>query len=210
MEILFKLTIKIINFYDGLFDRYWDHRLRIRTCGRLETFQLDPYDSTHLGNAKIYQPVRTRVLKNALNELQRKIQFKEFHFVDIGSGKGRAIYWSKEYGFKNYLGIEFSPHLCQIAKENSKVLSWGEILCEDVTKNTYENKKTVFFLYNPFDGLVMRKFIRMLSEIKSECYIIYVNPLLHYCFEMEGPFQLITTIESINHNNRIMLFKNVL
>jgi SAM-dependent methyltransferase len=41
-----------------------------------------------------------------------------YTFVDFGSGKGRALLLASEFPFKRIIGLEFSPELHRIAREN--------------------------------------------------------------------------------------------
>jgi predicted RNA methylase len=42
----------------------------------------------------------------------------ETTFVDIGSGKGRALIIAAEYAFKRIIGVEYSPSLATICRRN--------------------------------------------------------------------------------------------
>jgi hypothetical protein len=48
------------------------------------------------------------------------LQSNTFAFVDMGSGKGRALLVASEFPFAKIVGVELSQHLHQIAEENIK------------------------------------------------------------------------------------------
>ena len=54
-----------------------------------------------------------------------KLDFQEFTFIDIGSGKGRVLMMAADYPFRRILGIELLPDLHRAAQEN---LNRDEIL----------------------------------------------------------------------------------
>src|SRR5262249_29153352 len=43
---------------------------------------------------------------------------REFSFIDIGSGKGRALIIASQHKFAELTGVDYSPRLCKIAKAN--------------------------------------------------------------------------------------------
>ena len=61
---------------------------------------------------------------NALN-----IDPSHFTFIDLGSGKGRALMLARSYGFKELIGVEFSAELVELARRNGI-----ETICADATE----------------------------------------------------------------------------
>ncbi|HEV3039978.1 MAG TPA: hypothetical protein VHA33_19590 [Candidatus Angelobacter sp.] len=51
------------------------------------------------------------------------IHFAEFTFIDLGSGKGRALLMASKYPFRKIIGVEFMPDLNKYAKQNTSGLS---------------------------------------------------------------------------------------
>jgi hypothetical protein len=43
---------------------------------------------------------------------------QDFTFIDLGSGKGRALLMASAYPFKRIIGVEFMPELHRVAQEN--------------------------------------------------------------------------------------------
>ena len=125
-------------------------------------------DSVNLAHAVDYQPTRVRAFRAMMRSLTLP---PSSVFVDVGSGKGRLVLLASEFGFKRVVGIEFSRHLHEIAEENVK--RYGEhrqILCElelintDIADAELVHDENVFFLNNPFDSVVMEKFVRILTK----------------------------------------------
>ena len=46
------------------------------------------------------------------------IDFHQFTFIDIGSGKGRTLLMASEFPFRRILGVEILPELDRAAREN--------------------------------------------------------------------------------------------
>ena len=63
-----------------------------------------------------YQPTEPALFKEMMAHL--KIDFQEFTFIDVGSGKGRVLLMAADYPFRRILGIELLPALNRVAQEN--------------------------------------------------------------------------------------------
>ena len=67
-----------------------------------------------------YQPTEPTLFREMIESLMQvtpKINLSEFTFIDIGSGKGRALLMASQYPFQRILGIELLPELHRVAKE---------------------------------------------------------------------------------------------
>ena len=63
-----------------------------------------------------YQPTEPTLFEEMLASL--KIDFRNFTFIDLGSGKGRALLLASAYPFRRIVGVELLPALNRIAQEN--------------------------------------------------------------------------------------------
>ena len=87
---------------------------------------------------------------------------REGTFVDLGSGKGLALMLAVLHGFTAVKGVEFSPELCTTSRRNlerfgrssGRQFSW-RILCQDAADFQPEQEDVVFFMFNPFDDVVL-------------------------------------------------------
>ncbi len=84
-------------------------------------------------------------------------------FVDVGAGMGRALLVASEYPFTQVNGIEVSPGLFEVAKENLSRALRTQRRCNDVRIAradariwNYPPGNLVVFMYNPFDAPAMR------------------------------------------------------
>ena len=181
----------LINLYDLILDYFWDLFHGTNTRRVVEVFDLLPQDTKHLGNAKKYQAVRTRVLRKTLAAFCKFDTASNYKFIDLGSGKGRTLIWAKRYGFKDYLGVDFSDSLTRQAKSNHDSISYGEFITSDVLDVFIKDEPTVFFMFNPFDSYVLKNFLKKFHLSPSDIYFIYVNPISGYLFELFKGYNLV-------------------
>lgn len=81
-----------------------------------DSFDLDFGVKTEGLDHNNYGPVRAAVFNDIMRFTQAKHQNQ--WFIDIGSGKGRALILAAQYSFKKIFGIEKCEDFCEIAKEN--------------------------------------------------------------------------------------------
>lgn len=155
----------------------------INTTGadELKKMERKGIDITH---ATIYMPVSYIFLEEIFQQLP--VSVKD-HFLDIGSGKGRAMCMAAHYGFKKVTGIDFSKELCDAAKDNLAItqqripaLSY-EISNNDAFYFKIPADVDCIFFFNPFDEIIMSgvadNILNSLQHHPRKVYIIYVNPL---------------------------------
>ena len=143
-----------------------------------------------------YQPTEPALFREMLASLlasaipsSAKFDFREFTFIDIGSGKGRALLMAADYPFRRILGIELLPELHRVAKENiakyksdSQKCFAIECLLSDASEFTFPPEPTVLYLFNPLPESGLAKMIanleRSLQEHPRPVFVLYHNPLL--------------------------------
>jgi len=129
------------------------------------------------------------------------ISFEEFSFVDLGSGKGRALIMASDYPFQRIIGVEYSPHYHQVACQNIESLSRRtgeslpfELISGDATEFEIPTGKCVVFLFNPFQGTTFSRVIRnletALTDGTDEIYVIYNNPVCRQEMDTSPAFQV--------------------
>jgi SAM-dependent methyltransferase len=133
-----------------------------------------------------YQPIPPEQFHEMMATLPN--DFRRFTFIDIGSGKGRALLLAAEHNFRRIIGVELLPELNEIAKENARNLkSHGvdteiEMLCCNATEFVFPTEPTVLFLFNPLPPAGLAKLMKNIEEsLRSyprELYLLYANPLL--------------------------------
>jgi SAM-dependent methyltransferase len=140
-----------------------------------------------------YQPTESVLFHEMLEALRQQshLDFHDFVFVDLGSGKGRTLLMASDYPFRRIVGVELLPALHRAAQENlSKYRSDSqkcfalETICADATEFSFPAEPMVLFLFNPFPEAGLRRMIRNLegslqSRSRAVC-VIYHNPLLKH------------------------------
>jgi hypothetical protein len=78
--------------------------------------------------------------------------------VDVGCGRGRVINWWLRRGLRNRMvGLELVPSVATATAERLRRYRNVEVVCGDAVK-AIPPEGTFFYLYNPFDAPVMRRF----------------------------------------------------
>jgi SAM-dependent methyltransferase len=140
-----------------------------------------------------YQPTESALFHEMLDALrqQSQLDFHDFIFVDLGSGKGRTLLMASDYPFRRIVGVELLPALHRAAQENlSRYRSESqrcfalESICADATEFSFPAEPTVLYLFNPFPEAGLRRLIANLEQsLKAhlrEVYVLYHNPLLEH------------------------------
>jgi SAM-dependent methyltransferase len=132
--------------------------------------------------------------------LMRRLKLpREGVFVDLGSGKGRALMLAAKYGFRKVIGIEFSGALCSKARVNLQNFlrkcpsrSQIEIIESDVTKYRLRDDETVFFMLDPFNAPVLSQVLgniqASLKRFPRTIWLIYSVPREQDSIEQSGIF----------------------
>lgn len=99
---------------------------------------------------------------------------KDFTFIDLGAGKGRALLMASDYPFQRIMGVEFMPDLCRDARENIAAYSAShsndrqkcrqiEMVCLDACDFWFPLDPLVVYLFNPFSEPV---FVKVLENLR--------------------------------------------
>jgi len=170
----------------GDVDYDWDHRVdttsatvgwRERLLGQF----LSPYQAT--------DPDLFGEILSSLN-----IDFRQFTFVDVGSGKGRALLMASDYPFRRILGIERVPALHRIALDNigkyrsdSQKCFDLQSVCADALEYAFPREPFVLYLFNPLPESrlrrLMAKVAASLDENPRAVRVLYHNPLLEHVLQ---------------------------
>lgn len=132
-----------------------------------------------------YEAMVVKIWEEAMALLN--INYGDFTFIDLGSGKGRALMLAAGYPFKCIIGVEFSAPLHRIATRNMEIYS-GPRLCSDIrlvhcdaVAFSLPAVPLVILISNPFVGDVMRQVVSNIDKSaacsSSPVYVLYVNPI---------------------------------
>lgn len=167
----------------GDIDFDWDHRVDT-------TSATVSWRSRFLGLLHSpYQATDPTLFREMLENL--RIGFRSFVFIDIGSGKGRALLMAAEYPFQRIIGVELLPDLHCIAQQNianykseSQKSFALEAVCCDAASFEFPSEPLVLYLFNPLPmpGLVrlLENLERSLLDHPRPAFILYHNPILEH------------------------------
>ncbi|MHB8216903.1 MAG: class I SAM-dependent methyltransferase [Candidatus Sulfotelmatobacter sp.] len=140
-----------------------------------------------------YQPTEADLFHEMIEALRQRahVDFHDFIFIDLGSGKGRTLLMASDYPFRQIVGVELLPALHEAAQENfSKYRSESqkcfalEAICADATEFSFPAEPAVLYLFNPFPESGLRCVIahleQSLTEHPRKVYVLYHNPLLEH------------------------------
>lgn len=147
-----------------------------------------------------YDPVAPDTFRKALDLLA--IPFGEFSFIDLGSGKGRAVLIAADFPFERVVGVEYSPHYHEVACRNLEVYgqhsddaSRIDLVNGDAAEFRIPAGKSVVFLFNPFQGQTFNSVVANLEHAlesgAEEIYVVYVNPLCRRVLDKARGFKIV-------------------
>lgn len=157
--------------YEGRYERLFG----------IKTMQIKKSNDVHNFH---YQGASYLVLLELFKKLPDDVKNK--NFIDIGSGKGRALFCAEYSGFNNLIGVELDKELVEIANENidryllKRKESHFTFTCENALNYVIPEGTAVFYFFNPFSEKIMQEVEKNISawqtHNRSEVFIIYVNP----------------------------------
>jgi SAM-dependent methyltransferase len=115
-------------------------------------------------------------------------QFQGTTFIDLGCGKGRALFIAAEFPFDKIVGVDFSVKLCNLARKNIESFRQGKtnlppitVICEDAGNYVFPPTPLCIYMFNPFDGEIMLRAMKNLSRSLDanmrKITILYFNPI---------------------------------
>jgi len=165
---------------NGIGNLVFERRLDVQTAGDIN---LDELGIAAEGRRK-YRPTGWLSLRRILPP---SAVTPDDVFLDIGSGKGRALLMAARYPFCRVIGVELSDRLLDIAQNNIErakaQLKCHDILLVHADAETYEipDDVTVVFLNNPFGGAIFARVVNNLlasyDRRPRTLRIIYANPV---------------------------------
>ncbi|MCW2993157.1 MAG: hypothetical protein JWQ18_652, partial [Conexibacter sp.] len=149
-------------------DAAFDRRLGVETSGIVRLHEL-AFESENKEHGARYQATSPQAFGDIMDKLE--LGDGELTFIDVGSGKGRALLLASQLPFRRLVGVEFSPELTATAERN--VASWRErtpgcpeveLLCLDATAYAFPDEPLLVYLYNPFEEPVM---LEVLANLRA-------------------------------------------
>ena len=175
--------------------------------GHLEKKGIDIEHST------IYMPVNYNILEELFSQVDLK---NSKHFLDIGSGKGRAVCVAAYAGATKVSGIDLSKKLCESAEKNLAVVQEKypalkyKLFNNDAFYFEIPTDIDFIFLFNPFDEVIMSgvaENVQMSYEKKPRAItIFYANPICKSVF-LDIGFQETFHVQRMKYLEAVILKK---
>jgi SAM-dependent methyltransferase len=142
-----------------------------------------------LGN---YEPSLPGVVDEVLDAVD--VGPAGWSFVDLGSGKARAVLLASRRSFVRAVGIEHREALHAVAERNVAAFTARGgprcpvfLFCGDAAAHPLPDGPLVLYLYNPFPADVVRD---VLSRVRGPARLAYVNPRQAAAVEAAGFVEL--------------------
>lgn len=105
-------------------------------------------------------------------------------FVDLGSGMGRVVLLAAERPYRQVIGVEISPALHEVAKENRDRYPRERLRSHDIrlvradaATFTFPRGDLAVYLYNPFRAPVMEAVVARLAAHRGAVTLAYHTAL---------------------------------
>jgi precorrin-6B methylase 2 len=178
-----------------------------------ENFKETPKNFEH---GVIYMSSWTSIVKGTTNYLLKNfsLNIEDCAFIDIGCGKGKVLcVWSKIFSNRYntlLVGLDYSKTLLQICENNLRAVSATnyKLLNCDATEEKFDYKRqtNIFYLYNPFDEVVLEKVIQQMKS--QNCLVIYNNPQCKQVF-IDNRFSIVKEQKEWHPNADYVIFSNL-
>jgi SAM-dependent methyltransferase len=163
----------------------FDEQFGVETGGLIyELPSGHPHDMYNNG----YFAVAPSVFHAIMHLLEERlhVDFRQFSFVDLGSGKGRALLLASGYPFREVIGVELSAELDRVARENiaryATPARRAPIMAihGDAADFEWPPGPLLVYLWNSFTQPVMEQvFARLeasLKQVPRQLYLVYIHP----------------------------------
>ncbi len=145
-----------------------------------------------LFSERLYQPTDPAEFREVIRHIPADLS--NFVFIDLGSGKGRALLLASEYSFQEIIGVEVQPELHAIAEQNvlrfeaeGRLKQPVRTLCMDARDFRFPLRPIVLYLFNPFPDYVLEPVVAHLQSSlllqPRPVFVIYNTPWERQVFE---------------------------
>ncbi len=118
-------------------------------------------------------------------------------FVDLGAGMGRALLLAAAHPFRQIVGVEISPALAAIARDNLAAIDRQTLACRDLRvvradalDVAFPRGDLVVYLYNPFGGQILTRVLeRLASGPRRDVALLYHTPVEREFIEAHPAFE---------------------
>ena len=121
-------------------------------------------------------------------------------FVDLGAGMGRVVLLAARRPFRAVIGVELSPALVEIARENlttvrdpQRVARDVKIVGADAVSYAFPRGDLVIFMYNPFRAPILERVLANVRTTGEErnVVLLYHTPVERETIDATEAFELL-------------------
>ena len=142
-----------------------------------------------------YEPTPIAEAQRLLDEIPQPLE--DTTFIDLGSGMGRVVLLAARRPFKAVVGVELSPTLHEVARDNFGRYGGGDLRCHDVrfvradaAEYRFPRGDLAVYLYNPFRAQVFRAVLEHLAAQRRDITLLYHTPAERDLIEAGGAFRI--------------------
>jgi precorrin-6B methylase 2 len=144
-------------------------------------------DSTQKQLGNPYQATPRWIFCRMLRRLG--IDYSQYTFIDIGSGKGAVLLYASAFPFKRIVGVEYSAQIDAVARRNIERYRAPNMRCRnvqtvygDALEYPLPREPLVVYLYNPFKvelmSRMMERLEHSLQEAPRSMIVMSCNPVV--------------------------------
>ena len=160
----------------------YDAQFGISTQAKIFLDDLDPEAvGPALEHATHYLPTAVESIDIILDAIP--IPPESCTLIDLGCGMGRVLLHAAKRPFRQIVGVELSPALLDVAKQNLESYK-GPLACRDIVlvradaaEYVYPSGDIVVFMNNPFSDAILKPVIERLSRHTGRVIIAYHGPV---------------------------------
>jgi SAM-dependent methyltransferase len=150
----------------------------------------------NLDFATHYEPTPVRDVERLLDAIPPPLE--QTTFVDVGSGMGRVVLMAACRPFKLVAGVEISPTLHEVARENLARFDAELLHCRDIrliradaADYRFPRGTLAVYLYNPFRAPVLERVLDHILAQRRDVTLLYHTPLERERIEARAGFELV-------------------
>jgi SAM-dependent methyltransferase len=150
-----------------------------------------------IAHATHYEPTPVGDLERLLAHVPFPLE--DAAFVDLGAGMGRALFAAARSPFRQIVGVEISPALVEVARDNLKAFEKDGLRCRDIrlvrgdaAAYRFPKGDLVVYLYNPFDATLVGRVVAALArQPRANLALLYHTPAERAVIDAHPSFELL-------------------